>query len=134
MIIAVAVTNQGTPQIALDPVPTVRVYDLSDGSVVVNDLNMVEVGGGFYKYDFTGYKATKDYAIRVDAGVSFSDVDRYYFATDFAKSPMIIASKRIVNNKLEIYTSDGVIASYDLKNADGDATNINVYDAQENTP
>ena len=130
MLILAAITQSGTPQTGLDPVPTLRIRDLSDNSLAVTDAAMTEVGDGWYKYDFTTYSAEKDYAIRVDAGAAFADIDRYYYSTDFAKSSLLTASRRIVNNTLEFYTSNGVILSFDLKDKNGDAGSVNIYDAQ----
>lgn len=71
-------TNNGTPATGLTP--TIRIRDLSDDSLVVNDESMSETGDGHYKYNFSTYDANKDYAIRCDGGISLSDSDRYKYA------------------------------------------------------
>lgn len=130
MYILAAITLRGEPQEGLATLPTIRVRDLSDDSLVITDAEMSEVGDGWYKYNFTGYNAEVDYAIRIDAGATFPDADRYYYTSDFAKSPILTASKRIVNNKLEFYNANGVVMSFDLKDENGDPTDIDVFDAQ----
>ena len=57
--------------------PTVRIRDLSDGSLVVTDAALVEKGDGHYAYDFTLYDYEKSYAVRVDGGVSLANAFRY---------------------------------------------------------
>lgn len=71
-------TESGIPKTGLTP--TILVLDMSDNSVVVNSASMSEVGYGFYKYNFSGYDNTKDYAIRCDGGSGLEDPERYTFA------------------------------------------------------
>lgn len=66
----------GVPETGLSPTITIR--DTSDGSVVINAVAMVEVGGGAYKYDFTNDTAKK-YSIVIDGGVDTLD-SRYQTA------------------------------------------------------
>lgn len=65
----------GVPQTGLSAVITI--YDMSDGSVVVNAAAMSEVAGGAYKYDFAGYDADKNYYIVFDGGATLTGADRY---------------------------------------------------------
>lgn len=60
--------------------PTVRIRDLSDGSLAVTDAALIEKGDGHYAYEFTAYDYTKDYAIRVDGGASLSNTFRYKYS------------------------------------------------------
>lgn len=86
MIINSFFTDAGAPKTGLTPI--IRVWEVSGGahSLVVNNASMVEVGDGFYKYDFTTYDATKNYVVRSDGGGSLADVDRYeYGATEELK-------------------------------------------------
>jgi hypothetical protein len=43
---------------------------------------MSEVGDGFYKYDFTSYSGTVNYAIRCDGGPTISGSERYTYSTN----------------------------------------------------
>ena len=71
-------TSSGVPATGLSP--TVRVRDISDGSLVVTDAAMTETGDGFYKYDFSTYNSSLDYAIRCDGGITLPDAERYVYA------------------------------------------------------
>jgi hypothetical protein len=71
-------TNSGTPATGLTP--TIRVREVPVGTLVVTDQAMTELGDGHYSYDFTGYDATKDYAIRCDGGITLPSGERYTYA------------------------------------------------------
>lgn len=71
-------TNQGIPATGLSPI--IRIRDVSDGSLLVTDAAMTEVGDGHYKYDFTTYNAKREYAIRCDGGVVLPSSERFTFA------------------------------------------------------
>jgi hypothetical protein len=71
-------TNSGVPETGLSP--TIRIRNASTGALVVTDAAMIEVGDGFYRYDFTGYDALIDYSIRSDGGASLADAERYAYA------------------------------------------------------
>ena len=71
-------TDDGSPKTGL--APTIKIRDVSDGSLLVNGFSMPEVGDGFYRYDYSSYDSEKDYAIVCDGGISLSDADRYVYA------------------------------------------------------
>lgn len=72
-------TNQGTPATGLTP--TIDIWE-SDGTQVVSGATMTEVGGGFYKYDFTDYDGSKHYCIRADGGPTLPTDERYQYGTN----------------------------------------------------
>src|SRR3990167_10335258 len=72
--------NNGVPATGLTP--AITVYDLSDNSVVVNASAMSEVANGIYKYSFTTYDVTKEYAIYVDGGATLDNTDRYQYSSN----------------------------------------------------
>jgi hypothetical protein len=78
MKIAAFFTSNGIPSIGLTP--TIRIRDLSNDSLLVNDASMSESGDGWYKYEFNFYDKDKEYAIRCDGGVTLNDSDRYTYA------------------------------------------------------
>lgn len=45
--------------------------------IVIPNTSMLEVGDGFYKYDFTSYDPTISYVIFIDGGTTLSKYDRY---------------------------------------------------------
>jgi hypothetical protein len=71
-------TESGTPKTGLTP--TVRIWDVGEEDLVVEDSPMSELGDGFYFFDFEAYNEEKDYAVRCDAGATLSGADRYTFA------------------------------------------------------
>ena len=68
-------TKAGIPAVGLSP--TVRIRELSGNTLVVTDAAMVEVGDGFYSYDFTAYDTVVNYAIRCDGTSVLSNAERY---------------------------------------------------------
>ena len=68
-------TDKNIPSTGL--IPTIRVRKVSDGQLVVTDENMVEIGDGWYRYDFVAYDSKINYVIRCDGGASLLDSDRY---------------------------------------------------------
>jgi hypothetical protein len=73
-------THNGIPETGL--IPTVRIRDISDDSLVITDSTASEVGDGWYKYDFTSYDGTKEYAITFDGGSSLIDSERYTYGSN----------------------------------------------------
>ena len=71
-------TNQGIPATGLTPI--IRIRDVSDGSLLVTDASMTEVGDGHYKYNFAAYDAKAEYAIRCDGGVILPSSERFTYA------------------------------------------------------
>jgi len=71
-------TDDSLPKTGLTP--TIKIRDVSDGSILINGASMTEVGDGFYRYDYSAYDSTKEYAIICDGGISLSDTERYVYA------------------------------------------------------
>lgn len=61
----------------------IRIWQLgvSSDTMIVVDSAMVEVGDGFYKYDFTGYQNDQQYLFRTDGGVTMVTADRYQYGS-----------------------------------------------------
>lgn len=78
MYIMAFFTNSGVPETGLSA--TIRVRLVSDNSLTVTDEAMTEVGDGWYKYNFTGYNDSVDYAFRCDGSSTLSGTERYVFA------------------------------------------------------
>ena len=70
-------TNSGVPALGLTP--TIRIRDVSDNSLLINDAVMSEVGDGNYKYDYVAYDLNKNYSIRCDGGVVLPIGERYTY-------------------------------------------------------
>ena len=78
MLISAQFSESGIPKDGLSPL--VRVRDLSDGSIIVNDVGMSSTGDGFYVYDFSAYNSSKDYSVLCDS-VTLSGSERYTYGT-----------------------------------------------------
>lgn len=79
-IITVHYTVSGTPQTGLAPV--IDIWELnpttpSINTLIVNNGVCVEIGQGWYRYQFTTYDATKNYVFTFDGGPSLLDCERY---------------------------------------------------------
>lgn len=72
------ITSGGLPATGLSP--TIRIRRLDTDALVVTDDAMLEVGDGWYKYQYPFYSGTLDYAIRVDGTTSVPDGERFLFA------------------------------------------------------
>jgi hypothetical protein len=70
-------TSSGVPATGLSP--TIRIRNVSTGALVVTDAAMTEVGDGFYRYNYTGYNPTIDYAIRCDGTAILPAAERYVY-------------------------------------------------------
>ena len=71
-------TEAGTPKTGLTP--NIDIWRVDNNSQVVTGQAMTEVGGGFYKFDFTAYDPQHDYAVRCDGGSGLPTGDRYVYA------------------------------------------------------
>lgn len=73
-------TNNGAPRLAMSPLPKITILKVSDGSEVVSDVNMTEMGRGWYKYDFTSaYTVGEEYTATADGGSTIDDPERYAY-------------------------------------------------------
>lgn len=80
-IITVHFTSNGVPQPLLTP--TIDIFELHPtnpvlNTLVVNDGAVVEIGQGWYRYNFTTYDPTKNYVFTIDGGATLADCDRYH--------------------------------------------------------
>jgi hypothetical protein len=96
-------TEKGIPKTGL--IPTVRIRDLSDYSLVVTDSTSEEVGDGWYVYFFAGYDSNKEYAVRFDGGPSLPDSERYTFGTNDSFVDDI--SEHVWDEDLTLHTNSG---------------------------
>lgn len=72
--ISVFFKNAGVPATGLSPTLDAR---LPDGTLALNSVAMIEIGGGWYTYSFVGYDKTKTYYFVADGGATLDDADRY---------------------------------------------------------
>jgi len=128
-------TDSGDPKEGLSP--TIRVLTL-DGSIIINDEAMVEIGSGFYYYDFTTYDEDEDYCIRADGTSDLTGADRYVYSTNetagVGKILQIEKGKwAIKGNQMIFYDTDGTTALYtfNLTTKNGTPTEKDVFTRAE---
>ncbi len=68
-------TEVGVPKTGLTP--TIRIRDVATSALEITDVNMSEVGDGWYKYFFTAYDPLEEYIARCDGGATLADTERY---------------------------------------------------------
>jgi hypothetical protein len=130
MLISAQFSENDVPKDGLSPL--VRVRDLSNGSIVVNDATMSGTGDGFYVYNFSAYDSSKDYSVLCDS-VTLSGSGRYTYGTsdDYDLITQIestvtdtgvrtILIEKIQRNRLEL--------------TDGSSNNWVLYDNDNVTP
>ena len=81
-IITVHFTDSGVPETGLTP--TIDIFELSSvnpgiNTHVVTAGSTVEIGMGFYRYDFASYDPTKSYVFAFDGGAALTAFDRYKY-------------------------------------------------------
>jgi len=69
-------TEFGVPKTGLTP--SLTIIRLSDDTIVVNSVNMLEISNGKYKYQWTDYDPGVFYTGFVDGGSSLEDNERYH--------------------------------------------------------
>ncbi len=128
-------SDVGSPATGLTP--TLDVWKL-DSTQVVTAQTMIEVAGGFYYYDYTGYDDDEDYVIRADGGNTLANTDRYVYSsndigsikTDSENLLKVQKNKwAILNNQMIIYEDDGTTAlfTFDLKDKSGTSSEVEVF-------
>jgi hypothetical protein len=80
MLITVFFTSNGVPKTGLSP--TITIYDMADGAILINGVAMTERAGGFYVYDYVAYANTKNYGIVADGGAVLANSERYSASTN----------------------------------------------------
>lgn len=123
-IVSSLFSNNGTPVTGLSP--TIRIWEVTGSShtLVVTDDPMIEVGDGFYKYEFTTYDPTKNYLFRTDGGATLPTFDRYQKASNRN------SANEVWNAQTTDYTATGTfgLQSNQIK-ADTTSISLNVNTA-----
>ena len=73
-------TKYGVPITGLSPTIVIRELHPSiptNSTIVINGISISEVGGGWYRYDFTSYDINKNYLFVIDGGNSLQGGERY---------------------------------------------------------
>lgn len=113
-------TDKGIPAEGL--IPTIKIIEVSVGTIIANWEPMTEISDGWYKYDFP-YNYTKEYVATIDGGPDLSTNERYLFASkdnDLHDTKNIVWNATV--NDFQVAGSFGEIikrTSDDLKRALG---------------
>jgi len=86
-------SNQGIPSTGL--VPILRIWQITPISniLIINSDPMLEIGDGFYKYEFLAFDPLHSYLFRADGGNALMDHDRYTIgSTDTNSNPSTISN------------------------------------------
>lgn len=105
-------TNSGSPALGLSP--TIRIRDVSDGSLVITDEAMTETGDGNYSYTFADYDLNKNYAVRCDGGAGLPNAERYTFG----------GNENYIEDIATVVSGIEVTADVDLSSIEGDVSTI----------
>jgi len=124
-------TDNDIPAIGLSPI--VNILDVATGYTVVSGESMIELGDGFYRYDFDIYEPARDYAIVCDS-VTLSGSERYTYASSGEYSEVLNSIESTVG-MVDIRTSLlRKIQTNRLELEDGDLDNWTLYDDDKSTP
>ncbi|MCP4651703.1 MAG: hypothetical protein GY853_16700 [PVC group bacterium] len=70
-------TENSSPKTGLSP--TLTSYRVSDNALILNAIGMIEIGSGYYKYNFAAYDEDEEYIYVADGGVILSGAERYKY-------------------------------------------------------
>jgi len=77
MFIKAWFTKFGVPETGL--IPILWVYDLTDGTVDINDQDMTEIDKGWYYYTFDDFDQNHVYVYMIDGTSHTEPPERYQF-------------------------------------------------------
>lgn len=108
MIISSYFSRMGNPAVGLYPLPTIRIWeiDVLTQTLVVTNQPMLEVGDGFYKYEFGTFDPAKGYVCRVDGGYVLSPNERFNVASFGSNARANVDVADIVNGVWGATASD----------------------------
>lgn len=110
-IITVHYTNGGIPQPGI--LPHIDIYELNSNpaipaSHVVATQPLDEIGGGWYRYDFSAYSPASNYVFTIDGGMTLSDCDRYKYGGNESYVEDITTS--VLDEPILNHTTTGSVA------------------------
>jgi len=96
MLISTVFKKDGTPKTGLSPV--ISIVDADAISTIISGDPMIEVGSGWYKYEFVLFDSSKNYTITCDGGaVLTNDFERYTYAVN-EKNGLITSELNIIQD------------------------------------
>jgi len=85
-------TDNGYPKLGLTP--TINIRRVDTGVLVIEEANMLELGDGWYKYEFNEDESL-EYAIRCDGGIVLTNAERYTFGGSEIKSHIVEPNEKL---------------------------------------
>lgn len=76
-IITTNFTENGDPKAGLHPTITIYLLTSTASTVVVTADQMMEIGDGWYRYNFADYNPSNSYVFTIDGGNTLSQYERY---------------------------------------------------------
>ena len=77
-IITTYKNNDDSPILGLTPLITItNITDMNNPTVIINADIMLEIGSGFYGYEFTTYKEGQEYTVFIDANTAIPGKYQY---------------------------------------------------------
>lgn len=116
MILSAFFAEAGTPKTGLNP--TIKVYNLDTTVLTINGDPMVEVGDGFYSYDFVGRDNEIHYAFICDGGAGLTGAQRYSIG-DIDPDDMFTSN---VEGLITVQEALAVLLAYTLNKRSGGGT------------
>jgi hypothetical protein len=129
-IITVHYTSSGLPLLGLSP--TIDIYELDatnpgTNTQVVVAGSTVEIGSGWYRYDFSTYSPSKNYVFNFDGGPSISGCDRFKYGGN--ESYVEDIAPAVWNEQAIEHTIDGTTGMV-LNQIKADTTSIILTEVQ----
>ena len=119
MILSAYFADAGTPKTGLSP--TITVYNLDTSIRVINADAMIEVGDGFYSYNYAGRNNKIHYSFICDGGAGLSGAQRYGVGA-IDPDPMFTSN---VEGTITVQEALAVLLAYTLnKRAGGGTTTL----------
>lgn len=107
-IITAQFSTSGVPQFGLTPTIDIFQLDPSVNTQIVSAAPLQEIGGGWYRYDFTTYDPGKTYVFTIDGGSSLSQCDRYRYGGN--ESYVEDITKSVLEEPLVTHATSGSLA------------------------
>lgn len=128
-LLTVHYTSSGLPKTGLSPVVTIFELNAIDPAVnnaVVIDGAAVEIGSGWYRYDFTSYDRAKNYVFTFDGGASLTAYERYKYGGNESYTEDVAPS--VWEQQINAHTVSGSTGLV-LSQIKADTTTISLNDA-----
>ena len=107
-IITSQFSTSGVPQFGLTPIIDIFQLDPSVNTQIVSAAPLQEIGGGWYRYNFTTYDPSKTYVFTIDGGSSLSQCDRYRYGGN--ESYVEDITKSVLEEPLVYHATTGSLA------------------------